>query len=784
MPPRKRVSASANRVYKSSTPLKQAKLTAPKKRIRSYGKKSGVQLPKPDNTLTQMDWLKMQQVRDEEQQQQEDDDEDYEVEVEKPKRKRRKTTGDEPSATPQLHTQTISQVWSIKSAPNEEEQDMGEDPENGTKKRKSKRRKTVGDELSRTPQFHTQTLTQLDQSFNSAPEEKHHSIFDAPSSSQSAKPPKSVRKGPARKARDRVATPPQTQKSPARDMPPPQTPHRPMPREIPSSESPGTPVSLHSRGSTARRSPLNEISMTTPIPFNPNPNPNPQGSPIHLPKLEIQNSSESGTHSSQLSRIPTTPSKRSSPAKSVRFVLPDVEEEEGPAAPMIKLEPTSYKSQAPGVNSLRTEILDSDAESEEEIDLCRRLPASISQVEKEENTEQEAGEDTEWQETIVQGKENQPEGTESCYGEIGADTQFEAERIINSPRLSGITPATQAHGDPEPETFKERTQIMESQRLATQYMDNMAARTATSDIFITLPSQHVTNILSRAKDHDMRPYAFPPTVCRVWIYEAKPVCALKYMAEIGPAKRPGQISDERGLGNTDFNEKKGRTWNAYEILQLYELSDPLPLPKLIANEWLDEPPKKFAKVRPAVIDQLVANLKPPLFHTESDDPASSSTDTQEAEAQLLSTIKQFTQLVSSSQLPSQAPSSQFIRPEVESHESTSSIYATTSTNGKMGPPASQATTVDLSQTQTPRHQSVVEVVWESPTRPVPSSTPLKLRTPLSAGSQNHVLDSIVPYSMASSQLLTKSQLLPNSLLDESVPGPPLFIQDSDGEEEL
>lgn len=325
---------------------------------------------------------------------------------------------------------------------------------------------------------------------------------------------------------------------------------------------------------------------------------------------------------------------------------------------------------------------------------------------------------------------------------------------------------------------------MESQRLATQYMDNMAPRTATSDIFISLPPQHVMDILSRAKDHEIRAYSFPPTVCRIWIFETKPVGMLKYMAEIGPPRRPGQIADEQGLGNAKFNTRTGTSWTAYEILQLYELSDPLPLSKLKANEWLKEPPKKFARVGPAVLDQLVANLKPPFLHAELGVPQSSSTDTQEAEAQLLSTMKQFTQLASSSQALSQPPSSQFIKPEIGNHEPTSSSYATPRTNGKMGPPASQATTVDLSQTQTPRHQSVVEVVWESPTRPVPSSTPLRLPTPHAGGSQIHGPDTIVPYSMASSQLLTKSQLLPNSLLDEAIPGPPLFIQDSDGEEEL
>jgi hypothetical protein len=324
--------------------------------------------------------------------------------------------------------------------------------------------------------------------------------------------------------------------------------------------------------------------------------------------------------------------------------------------------------------------------------------------------------------------------------------------------------------------------MMESQRLATQYLDTMAPRTTFSDIFISLPPQHVTEILSRARDHVIRAYSFPQTVSRVWIFETKPVSTLKYMAEISSAKRPGQIVDERGLENAKFNTRTGTSWAAYEILQLYELSGPLPWAKIKANEWLKEPPRKYDKVGPAVLDQLVANLKPPLFQAESDAPASSSTDTQEAEAQLLSTIKQFTQLASSAL--SQPISSQFVQPQIGHQEPSSSSYATPRTNGNMGPPASQATTVDLSQTQTPRQQSAIEVVWESPTRPVPSSTPLKLPTPLADGSQFRAPDSIMPYSMASSQLLTKSQLLPHSLLDESVAGPPLFVQDSDDEGEL
>jgi hypothetical protein len=123
-----------------------------------------------------------------------------------------------------MHTQTISQVWSTKSTLNEEEQELGQDMEKETKKCRSKRRKTAGDEPSRTPQFHTQTLTQLDRSFNSAPEEEDRFIFDVPSSSQSVKASKKVKRSPAIKATKKAATAPPPQESPAREMPPPQTP--------------------------------------------------------------------------------------------------------------------------------------------------------------------------------------------------------------------------------------------------------------------------------------------------------------------------------------------------------------------------------------------------------------------------------------------------------------------------------------------------------------------------------------------------------------------------------
>jgi len=117
-----------------------------------------------------------------------------------------------------------------------------------------------------------------------------------------------------------------------------------------------------------------------------------------------------------------------------------------------------------------------------------------------------------------------------------------------------------------------------------------------------------------------------------------------------------------------------------------------------------------------------------------------------------------------------------------------------SSQNAMGPPkdygsqpshlrSSQAETVDLSQWQTPRrHHSAADIVFESPTRPLFSSTPLSLPTPRDREMIGP--DSLVPYSMNSSQLLTKSQMLPEGLLYDSAPGFPLCIQDSDEEDEL
>lgn len=149
---------------------------------------------------------------------------------------------------------------------------------------------------------------------------------------------------------------------------------------------------------------------------------------------------------------------------------------------------------------------------------------------------------------------------------------------------------------------------MGSQRVDFDVIRAMPAPTGRSDAFISLHPEHAAAMASGAKDHEFRTWRLPFTVCRVWIYVTRPESRVRYMACVGPAKEPGQIADERGEGNAEFNRGEGAKF-AYEILELYELNNPVSLNRAKENGWFAAPPQKFAFVPPVVASQLQANLR-------------------------------------------------------------------------------------------------------------------------------------------------------------------------------
>jgi hypothetical protein len=789
MAPKRKVSAPAGRVYKSGTPLLQTKLPVPKKRI-TYGKQAGPRVPKVDNTLTQMDFVFMDRLDNDENEDEQDEETGFDSTEDqdmvdkasrKRSRKRRKTTGDGPTMTPQYHTQTITQLdWSFSSAYDEEEDGTADEP--------SKDENEKGEPTEEQQQ------------------EPEGDIFNGPNSSRSKPLRKSKRVTELKRkspAKPRLEPTP----NPANSMPPPQTPRRRLPREIPSSQSPTTPIS-------GTRTPLREYPINnTPIPFS-------TGrilhsSPLKRPPLVIQDTFETTTDVS--TQIRSTPSKRSSPAKSVRFYIPG----EQPKGPGAEEDPNtldagddpplspSYKkgsdifqqSNTPGPQTL-PEIQDSDEEEEDEeqddvesqieglaessppndwekshdqvhVETIATIPAEEALVDGESSADRDTGLGLATESMIPNTGSDDDGGAETCYGEIGMETQFEFDQLhtssINKNSSSHESLAKEAD-QPSSQSSMIRTQ-MESQRLSTQQVHAMKPRTIDSDIFISVAHTQVLEFLDRSRDHLTRAWEIPQRTSRIWMYEPKPASILRYMAEIGPIKRPGHLTNEDGKGNAEFNKKKiNSKWTACEIIEIYELADPLSLSRLQASEWLMQGPRKFDRVPPAVLDQLMANLMAPIFDTAEDEiPPSSRTDTQEVEAQLMSTTQQYhsssamdsTVSVPLSSMPSSPPLKYQARTLVGQVESSSRSISTTSEhNTESHRPnhsalgivtedledeeripssqhttprkdtqirPSQATTVDLTQTQdlTPRQQSVTEVVFESPVRVIRSSSPLR-----------------------------------------------------------
>lgn len=195
--------------------------------------------------------------------------------------------------------------------------------------------------------------------------------------------------------------------------------------------------------------------------------------------------------------------------------------------------------------------------------------------------------------------------------------------------------------------FRYKSQAFESQRVPFERIQQLGPQTDRSDIIISVHPEQAEQIVEGHKTHEFRDYRIPQTVGRIWIYITRPVCALKYMATISGAKEPGEISHEDlGIGNAGFNEGQGSQF-AYELKQVYELNNPVSLAKMKQNGWVEEAPAKYVYIPPAVLGELMANLRRALF-VQPGEPQSSQIDVmesqEEVDMQLRSDIAHSTQV--------------------------------------------------------------------------------------------------------------------------------------------
>ncbi|OLN85284.1 hypothetical protein CCHL11_04359 [Colletotrichum chlorophyti] len=726
--------------------------------------------------------------------------------------------------------------------------DVSEDEEDPVPQKK--RRRTTGDEAIPNSSFHTQTLTQMSR----RSDEKSPAVDDdvwqfQPSDDETDKNPVLPS---ANHKEDQVLG----QKAPRRTSSVvPQTPtNKRTILEIPSSQSsPLTPM-LARYSPAPKRSPLKDKSTNTMSPI-----PKLTGSLKRPRTLTVQDSyATTGSQSSALHSSPIKAQVQS--AKNVRFITPhptaslaplDEQDTEGEQPDGRNVSPSPCRPHRSPLGEIADsedelddlEILDEEADGydvpgeETQLQMDQLLTSSeemlVSKVDSpledcdsdKENVAPVASEDEEEATVILskpfvfpklgrQDSDNRRETVEvvTSSPEPTRDSnssnsnqvshEFTEESISQTPRRSQKTLKSKREALMEtPRT--PYTQGFESQRIPIKVIQAMTPPTDRTDIFISIHPEHMEHIVAGTKNHEFRNYKIPNTVLRMWLYVTKPASELRYMACISHAKVPGEI-DEDGIGNAEFNQKKpSGSKFAYHLQKLYELNDAVPLQEMEDLEWLKGPPQKYSYVPPAVVGQLMFNLRCCVFGEEVEEQEAASenkvdrkgsshaaaasltsqdrTMSQELADQIRSDIEHSTQHPSSN-TDILAPSSQTPTRNrrafgTELHFTKPALPPTPFSRPSNPTPRravrpSQATTV--SQSSSPS---------QSPVRPMAPAMHTNSSLPIFVDDEDDSPVRLPPgtFQIDSSQLLSRSQMLPESLLLDSERD---IVFDSDQDEEL
>lgn len=102
---------------------------------------------------------------------------------------------------------------------------------------------------------------------------------------------------------------------------------------------------------------------------------------------------------------------------------------------------------------------------------------------------------------------------------------------------------------------------------------------STSDIFMSIKPEHVQNIALGFKNHEYRSYLLPPSIQHIWFYTTSPIKRIEYVARISLGKAPGEVPNDGGIGNAEFNVGLSESKYGYEILTLWRLKTPVSLEK-------------------------------------------------------------------------------------------------------------------------------------------------------------------------------------------------------------
>ena len=344
------------------------------------------------------------------------------------------------------------------------------------------------------------------------------------------------------------------------------------------------------------------------------------------------------------------------------------------------------------------------------------------------------------------------------------------------------------------------TQPIESQRVPLHVLQSLPAASVRTDIVLPISRSALSSLTAGHRVCLELPFKIPTQVSRFWLLEDSMVrfmACIEAVAEMDHAR-----------------------WS-YAVSQIFELNNPVEEEDLRA-EFVSIDIGRYTYVPPAVASQWMYNLRQAIFEGTCDlpveswnkaakspnrdstgqaagvvakrpTPASSFSVSQQVEAQLKSDIAQATQLPASDDLvpstpdearpnPMQGPSSPAARqtvamaPAVSPHPPSAGTPSNRRTRNPI--PPSQATTVSQASTFEGRQSQVLHPQLHTslsstafpPTLPPPSSSQAFL-------SESNSSASLIPPSYGnfppmSSPILTRSQMLPDSLIRDDMRAPP------------
>ncbi|KAH6887573.1 hypothetical protein B0T10DRAFT_489992 [Thelonectria olida] len=365
-----------------------------------------------------------------------------------------------------------------------------------------------------------------------------------------------------------------------------------------------------------------------------------------------------------------------------------------------------------------------------------------------------------------------------------------------------------------------QTQPLESQRVAPATLQSLPFPSARTDIILPLDQDTLSAVVEGFQAHITLPFKIPAQVVRFWLFDGE---LLQYMACADPGRIDGSS-----------------TWR-YTLPQVYELNNPMNSDDMREEEWISGDVTRYAYFPPAVVGQLMWNLRHALFkevdahpldqevvddEEEEDEqvqllpsssqhkgknptPTPSISISQQVEAQLQSDIAQSTSFPTSDDIL--VPST----PEAENKRQKTLSASASSTPTKLTPRKSSISTFKRPSSRLPPLTGFTPSSYRASRPPLNTIRPSQATTASQASTpekssaashrhpshpQLHSSSSLVfndhsplqlPTDLAAgngasggleSQLLTKSQTLPDSLLHDDARLPP-EIWDSEDDDD-